>query len=766
MNISLLGFNSNIDSNALISQLVNLENQSKVVPLQTKRTELTSERTAVNTLRDRLRNLKSALNINNITSDASTLVSNSATVSNKDKASVSVTGRATAQTFQLNVLQLATHSSVKSSTYVDIGVDANSDLSEVNLRESLVSGTVTINGTTASLPSLTETATVRKSASKISNALVPSDPISKANLNGVTSITEGSVTVNGISASTSGLTDIQSILDFFTSNFSGVGATLVNGAIELTGITSIGDSGDTSDLLNALGLSATNINAGNLTGTQDLSIPRPSDTLAAIGISGTVITINGTDINFDPNTDTINSLIDTINNHPSVGVTASYDGDTGEFSLTNDTLGANPITVSSLDSNIITNFNLSDETLGTDSNFGDILDFLNNNFSGVTASLVNGKVSLTGLSSLGSAGDTSNLLSALGLKNAKITAGSATGIQNVSIPKATSTLADIGITGTSFSINGKEISFDPNTDTINSLITKINNDSDLKAKASYDILNGTFTLKNNQTGALSIPLSSSNSNILSVFSLNSEELGNNAEFEISTLNGGETLVSNTNTVSGLIPGISLELKEVTDTAINVSVFEDSSSYKTRLDEIVKQINDVTSFARTMRNRVGKRFDSSIKALLGTAFDANDSNRYKAFVDIGFKSTLSPVDNKFSGYTIDSSVFSAALARDPNAVNKLLYGKTDTEINPFDNGASGILVQLDSLLDSYLNTTTGIFQAMNTNYDSQQKTLDSSIVRAQQSVDDYETRLVRQYAQLDSLNARMQQQQSAVASLGR
>ncbi len=766
MNISLLGFNSNIDSNALISQLVNLENQSKVVPLQTKRTELTSERTAVNTLRDRLRNLKSALNINNITSDASTLVSNSATVSNKDKASVSVTGRATAQTFQLNVLQLATHSSVKSSTYVDIGVDANSDLSEVNLRESLVSGTVTINGTTASLPSLTETATVRKSASKISNALVPSDPISKANLNGVTSITEGSVTVNGISASTSGLTDIQSILDFFTSNFSGVGATLVNGAIELTGITSIGDSGDTSDLLNALGLSATNINAGNLTGTQDLSIPRPSDTLAAIGISGTVITINGTDINFDPNTDTIDSLIDTINNHPSVGVTASYDEDTGEFSLTNDTLGANPITVSSLDSNIITNFNLSDETLGTDSNFGDILDFLNNNFSGVTASLVNGKVSLTGLSSLGSAGDTSNLLSALGLKNAKITAGSATGIQNVSIPKATSTLADIGITGTSFSINGKEISFDPNTDTINSLITKINNDSDVKAKASYDILNGTFTLKNNQTGALSIPLSSSNSNILSVFSLNSEELGNNAEFQISTLNGGETLVSNTNTVSGLIPGISLELKEVTDTAINVSVFEDSSSYKTRLDEIVKQINDVTSFARTMKNRVGKRFDSSIKALLGTAFDANDSNRYKAFVDIGFKSTLSPVDNKFSGYTIDSSVFSAALARDPNAVNKLLYGKTDTEINPFDNGASGILVQLDSLLDSYLNTTTGIFQAMNTNYDSQQKTLDSSIVRAQQSVDDYETRLVRQYAQLDSLNARMQQQQSAVASLGR
>ena len=56
--------------------------------------------------------------------------------------------------------------------------------------------------------------------------------------------------------------------------------------------------------------------------------------------------------------------------------------------------------------------------------------------------------------------------------------------------------------------------------------------------------------------------------------------------------------------------------------------------------------------------------------------------------------------------------------------------------------------------------------MSNTFDSRQKTLDSSLVRANKSVDDYEARLTKQYAKLDSINAEMQQQQAAVSSLGR
>ncbi|MFM7458806.1 MAG: flagellar filament capping protein FliD [bacterium] len=765
MSVSLLGMNSNLDSQGIVSQLVKLEVTSKVKPLETKKTQLNTERTSVNTLRDRLTTLKNLLSIKNITSDASTLISNSVNVSNKDKATASVSGRASPQTFDLKVLKLATNSSVKSSTYLNTGVTGASDLSTVNFKDTLVSGSVTINGQTAVLSNLTETATVKRSASQISNGLITSDLLSKANLNGVTSITEGSVTINGTTASTSGLTDVQSVLNFFTNSFTGVGASLVNGSIKLTGITTLGNSADSSNLLNALGLST--ISSGTVTGSQKLNLPKNSDTLSSLGINGTVITINGTNINFNPNTDTISSLITTINNNTNVGVTAAYNTTTGKFSLTNKNTGASAISTSSIDSNIGTIFNLSDETLGTDTDFQDILDFLNNNFSGVAASFTNGKVSLSGVTSMGSSGNTSNLLSALGLSNARINAGSVTGIQNLSSPKKTALLSSIGVTGTSLTINGKEITFNPNTDTIDQLIQKINNNGDTKVKASYDTLNGTFNLKNTQTGALSIPLSSSNSNILSVLALNDEDLGDNAEFQISTQNNGATLVSNSNTVSGIIAGINLELKAVTETnsPVRVTISEDSNTYKNNLDAVLKQINDTLSFARGMTNKLGKRLDSSIKALLGTAFDSSDSNRYKSLVDIGFKSTLNAADNKFSGYSLDSK-FSTALAQDPNAVNKLLYGKTGTGIGPFDNGSSGVLVQLDALLDTYVNSSTGIIQTMSTTFDSRQKTLDSSLVRAKKSVDDYEDRLKKQYAKLDSLNAGMQQQQAAVSSLSR
>jgi flagellar capping protein FliD len=764
MNISLLGFNSNIDSQGLISQLVNLEVQSKVKPLETKKTELNTERTSVNTLRDRLTTLKNLLSIKNVTDDASTLVSNSVNVSNKDKASASVSGRASPQTFDLKILKLATNSSVKSSTYVNTGVTGASDLVSVNFKDTLVSGSVTINGQTAVLSNLAETATIKQSTSQISNGLVPSDPLSKANLNGVTSITEGSVTINGTTANTSGLTDIQSVLDFFTNSFAGVGASLVNGSIELTGITTLGNS-NSSNLLSALGLST--VNNGKATGSQKLNLPKSTDTLNSLGINGTVITINGTNIGFNPNTDTISSLITAINNNTNVGVTAAYNTTTGKFSLTNKSTGANSINTSSIDSNIGTIFNLNNETLGTDTDFQDILDFLNNNFSGVTATFTDGKVSLNGVTSMGSSGNTSNLLSALGLSNARINAGSVTGIQNLSSPKNTALLSSIGITGTSLTINGKKITFAPNSDTIDKFIQKINNDSDVKVKASYDTLNGTFSLKNTQTGALSIPLSSGNSNILSIFTLNDEDLGDNAEFQISTQNNGETLVSNNNTVSGIIAGINLELKAVTETnaPVRVTISEDSSSYKGRIDAVLKQINDTLSFARGMKNQLGKRLDSSIKALLGTAVSSSDSNRYKSLVDIGFKSNLSVVDKKFSGYSLESS-FSTALAKDPNAVNKLLYGKTGSGIEPFDNGSSGIFVQLDALLDTYVNSSTGIIQAMSSTFNSRQKILDNSLVRANNSIDDYETRLTTQYARLESLNAEMQQQQASVSSLVR
>ena len=759
MSVSFLGLNSSFDSNALVSQLVQLETQSRIGPLEQRQRELNIEQQSLNSLSSKVGALKRSLSVDGVTQGFESLITNSASVSDEDKASISVFARATPQSFELDILRLATTSVRESSSYVDTGVTTASRIADANFRGVLQEGAVTINDETFTLPDLSENSTVLDTATKLSNGLTTTSLIADATLNGVSSITDGSVTINGTSANVSGLTDVQSILDFFSTNYAGVGASLVNGQIELTGINTIGDAGDTSDILSALGLNEDNLSGTTLTGTQDLSLPELTDTLDSIGVTGTVITINGTDVNFDPLTDTIDDLITSINNEAGLDVTASYDESTGKFALTNDTEGANSITVSSIDSNIVTNFDLTNETLGNTTNVQDILDFFTNNFTGVTASLVNGQVQLDGVSNLGSAGDESNLLSVLGLNNAFINSGTALGIQNISTPSVLDTLDSIGVTGTNISINGEEITFDPAVDTIEDLLSSINNNSATNVKASYDTLNGVLKLTNSRTGALTIPVSSTDSNIATIFALDNETLGDNAEFQISTLNNGQTLVSNNNSVGDIITGVTLNLSEVTTDPITITISEDSRQYKSRIDAVLEELNDIISDTRESDLSVARGLEIGLKRIITSVFDNSNPESYKSLVEVGLASSL--VNDAFAGYTLNGTSFGEALARDPSAINTLLFGKTDSEVPTFTDGSQGLFVQLDEFLAEYVTGTDAVFTSLDDSLDRRLRDLSDQIFRAEEGITNFEDRLIRQFSQLDTLNAELQQQQAAI-----
>ena len=759
MSVSFLGLNSSFDSNALVSQLVQLETQSRIGPLEQRQRELNIEQQSLNSLSSKVGALKRSLSVDGVTQGFESLITNSASVSDEDKASISVFARATPQSFELDILRLATTSVRESSSYVDTGVTTASRIADANFRGVLQEGAVTINDETFTLPDLSENSTVLDTATKLSNGLTTTSLIADATLNGVSSITDGSVTINGTSANVSGLTDVQSILDFFSTNYTGVGASLVDGQIELTGINTIGDAGDTSDILSALGLNEDNLSGTTLTGTQDLSLPELTDTLDSIGVTGTVITINGTDVNFDPLTDTIDDLITSINNEAGLDVTASYDESTGKFALTNDTEGANSITVSSIDSNIVTNFDLTNETLGNTTNVQDILDFFTNNFTGVTASLVNGQVQLDGVSNLGSAGDESNLLSVLGLNNAFINSGTALGIQNISTPSVLDTLDSIGVTGTNISINGEEITFDPAVDTIEDLLSSINNNSATNVKASYDTLNGVLKLTNSRTGALTIPVSSTDSNIATIFALDNETLGDNAEFQISTLNNGQTLVSNNNSVGDIITGVTLNLSEVTTDPITITISEDSSQYKSRIDAVLEELNDIISDTRESDLSVARGLEIGLKRIITSVFDNSNPESYKSLVEVGLASSL--VNDAFAGYTLNGTSFGEALARDPSAINTLLFGKTDSEVPTFTDGSQGLFVQLDEFLAEYVTGTDAVFTSLDDSLDRRLRDLSDQIFRAEEGITNFEDRLIRQFSQLDTLNAELQQQQAAI-----
>ncbi len=412
---------------------------------------------------------------------------------------------------------------------------------------------------------------------------------------------------------------------------------------------------------------------------------------------------------------------------------------------------------------------------------GEIETFLQG-FSGLSGASYNtttGKFDITFASAstsnqLGSPGDTSNLVTALGLDNVQINgvATSYSGIQNLEAAKKASTLTSLGVTGTKITINGIDVAYNPATDTIKTLVNNINSTPAAKVNAAYDAINGELILTNKSTGALSITVSTDGDiSPLNITGAGAETLGNNATFSISTLNGGSTLVSNSNTVTGLLEGVTIELKKATTAETpaskTITIAEDSSGVKTKMDAIITNINKLITTLANRNDSFSRNFISRIKNLM-TKVETGATDAYTSLIDIGLKSQLDG-NNKFTGYTFDSTKFSAKFADNPTAFYKILYGSSDTDsvYGTLSNGSNGLISQLQSLLNSYVDpnvATNGLISQVQDSVNSQIKTVNDRIDRTQASIDSYEARLKKQFSQLDITNTQMQQQQSAVASL--
>ncbi len=377
-----------------------------------------------------------------------------------------------------------------------------------------------------------------------------------------------------------------------------------------------------------------------------------------------------------------------------------------------------------------------------------------------------GKFELTGVNSLGSAGDTSNMLSALGLNNAQMVSSKVTGIQNLEAVKASTKLSALGVTGTKITINGADISYTPATDTIQTLITKINNSTATKVSASYDAINGRIMMSNRSTGALSITLSSDGN--ISALNLTNQTLGDNAEFTISTLNGGAPLVSNNNSVEGLIPGVTINLNQVSTEAVKVNIIDDSSGYKTQIEEIIKSVNKLNTFLKNSDTTFSRNMSTRLRNLISSVAGTPGVDKFTSMIDIGFVSNTDKQGN-FNGYMLDATRFNKAFSESPDELNKILWGSNETgSIYPALTGnKKGILVQMQELLDTYINPSVpsnGLINKVQESLTSQIKTVDDRIERTQRSIDNMEARMRKQFSQLDVITSQYQQQQSAVSGL--
>ncbi|MBX3739042.1 MAG: flagellar filament capping protein FliD [Candidatus Didemnitutus sp.] len=243
-------------------------------------------------------------------------------------------------------------------------------------------------------------------------------------------------------------------------------------------------------------------------------------------------------------------------------------------------------------------------TVATTDSLDDVFNAISTATGGtVTASYDSStdKVTLSGSSTvvLGAANDTSNFFSVFKLANNGASSVSSSG--KLGTVKTTASLASAGLATTpsgsgTFSINGVSIAYDTATDTIKSLISRINK-STAGVTASYDSANDRMMLSNNSTGDIGIGVTDDSNGILAALGLTSGTgatltRGTNALF---TVNGGETLSSTSNTLTDSVHGISgLSVTVNTKDEQTLTIGSDVATMQSYITKFVDAFNAVQS----------------------------------------------------------------------------------------------------------------------------------------------------------------------------
>lgn len=314
--------------------------------------------------------------------------------------------------------------------------------------------------------------------------------------------------------------------------------------------------------------SAGGVNAPSFTVDPTQSLASQSGNFAVAPQTSGTITINGESIDWDDSM-SLNEIMGKINN-ANAGVTATFDQITQTFSLTSTDTGAEAeITVSQ--------------------SSGNLWDMLQ-----ITPGTVQGTDAVT-----------PDITKAVGSADAHL---------------------DTAVTSGTFTINGVIFTVDAATDTLQSVLGRINNSS-AGVNVSYDTSTHRVTLYQKETGSsnqIVLGGTDDTSNFLFAMKLsgNNPPVGGAGDTYSGTdaqvsLNGGAVQSYDSNAVQGLIPGVSLSLKSTGAATVNVA--QDVDGMVATVKDFVNQYNNVLTYINTKLSETKVDSPSTVSDKLQGAF---------------------------------------------------------------------------------------------------------------------------------------------------
>jgi len=432
-------------------------------------------------------------------------------------------------------------------------------------------------------------------------------------------------------------------------------------------------------------------------------------------VQGGTFTINGESFTIDPATDSLNNILSQINSS-NAGVIATFDSATDTVTFENDTSG----------NTSIINFGAS----GDDSNF---LDAIN----------VTGATQFTNASGSTEVESTRNL-----------------GAVNPDAILNTVNFAGGAITAGSFRVNGVSINVDPATDTLNTVLARINS-GDTQVTASADTATDRVRVISDALGSRTVGFESGSSNFLDVTNLTSaaQTQGTDAQF---TVNGGPVQTRNTNEITDAIGGVQLNLQSVGTSTVTVSrdddaIVEDVQGFIDSFNAAVTEIRELTGDEGALERDISIRtIESRLRQeIFGTVGDATGG--FQTLLDIGITTGENFDSAAIPQLELNEETFRGALSDNLEGVQSLFS----------NDGDSGVGDRLDTFLESIVSTQGFLNQRARPggSIDDSIESLRDRIERIEFRVENFEERLRAQFAQLEQFVANFQQQGASLQGLG-
>jgi flagellar hook-associated protein 2 len=564
------------------------------------------------------------------------------------------------------------------------------------------SGTLSVAALNNSTAAANLGLTAAASGSSIRGAAIQSglDSVLVSSLNGGNGIPLGKIQITDRQGNT-GQIDLSN-----AKSVSAIIAAINNNSVGVKVTAALNSAGD--------GIAITDVSGH--TGTLSIS-DVDSTTAAALGINGTFNTSSVVGKNLQRQFISSNTQLSQLNGGNGIGF--------GTFSIIN-SAGAG------------TNFSLDPSTFNT---VGDVLSAINNAHAGVTASI---DPTGSGILITDAAGGHGKLT----IKDVNGTSASDLKIAGT----ATATTID-GSFQTSITVSA--------TDTLTSLQTKINQ---LGLGVTTQIINDGST-----TNPYRLVLTSDNTGRAGRFVIDSGTTNLNtsnlvAGQDAAVLLGGSgssqplLVTSSTNSLNNLIKGVSINLTGASTSPVTLNVAQDPTGVESDLANFVTQFNTVTTQIGTYTQfntntnqgglLLGDPTTNQIQSILSNLITntVSGTGKYKTLADIGIT-----IDSN-SQLTFNTNTFETAFGTDPTAVQSL-FSEVKTGLgtqianagSQLTDPINGIVTLQESTLDARIKNYTDYFNQLN------------ALVNQQQSL------LQLQFANLESTIASLQSQSSVISA---